>query len=180
MYTGHIGIALAVRGARQDLSLWLLCIASLMPDLIDFAALAGKVDTSLWTHTLPGMLGFGVVFFGLGWLAVRNVAAGVLTGLTRMAACSHVLGDLVTSRLTLWAGGPLAGLHLYLHPAMDFGLEAAVVLAGWWLYGTTLPRDRRFSPASWAIPALLLALLRIPGHSECRVTPRSWVCAVRR
>jgi len=155
MYTGHIGIALAVRGARHDLSLWLLCVAALMPDLIDFAAQAVKVDTSLWTHTLAGMLGFGVVFLGLGWLAARSVAAGLLTGIT---ACSHVLADLVTSRLTLWSGGPVAGLHLYLHPGLDFVLEAAVVLGGWYLYGHTLPASRRFSLASFAMLALLLAL----------------------
>jgi len=155
MYTGHIGIALAVRGTRQDLSPWLLCFAALMPDLIDFAARAIEVDTGLCTHSLPGMLGFGVVFFGIGWLAVRSVAAGLLTGLT---ACSHVLADLLTSRLTLWSGGPVVGLHLYLHPGLDFALEITVVLAGWWLYGRTLPPSRRFSPASFAMLALLMAL----------------------
>lgn len=155
MYTGHIGIALGIRGARQDLSLWLLCFAALMPDLIDFGAQAVKVDTSLWTHTLPGMLGFGAAFFGLGWLVARNVAAALLTGIT---AGSHVLADLLTSRLPLWAGGPVAGLHLYQHPALDFLLEAAVVLGGWWLYGRTLAPSRRFSLGSFAMLGLLLAL----------------------
>jgi hypothetical protein len=155
MYTGHIGIALAARGARRDLSLWLLCIAALMPDLIDFAPIPGRGDTSGWTHSLPGMLGFGVVFFALGRLTARSLAAAVLTALT---ACSHVLADLLTSRLTLWPGGPVAGLRLYRHPALDFSLEAAVVLVGWWLYSRTLPPVRRLSPASFAIPMLLLAL----------------------
>jgi hypothetical protein len=155
MYTGHIGIALAARGAHRSVNLWLLCTAALMPDLIDFAPVPWDLHARVWTHTLPDMLVEGCVFFAAGWLVSRSLAAGLITGLT---ACSHVPADLLTSRLTFWPGGQHYGLHWYRYPLLDFTLEALVVLAGWWLYGRTLPPSRRFSPASFAILVLLLSL----------------------
>jgi hypothetical protein len=155
MYTGHIGIALGAKGIQKHLSLWLLCLAALMPDLIDFSAQLVRSDTSLWTHTLPGMIASAAIFFAAGWIVTRSVILGVVTGIV---ACSHVLADLLTSRLTLWPGGPISGLHWYLHPLLDFGLEAVLVLGGWLLYGRSLPKSRRFSTASFAMLILLLAL----------------------
>jgi hypothetical protein len=155
MYTGHIGIALAVKGARSELSLWLLCFAALMPDLVDFSAQPFGADTSGLTHTLPGMLGEGVLFFLLGWAIVRNLGAALAAGLT---ACSHMPADLLTSRLVLWPGGPVAGLHWYRYHLLDLAVEATVVAVGWLLYGRTLPGPRRFSVASLAMLVLLLSL----------------------
>jgi hypothetical protein len=158
MYTGHIGLALGVKGFQKQVSLWLLCIAALMPDIVDFSAQAFKVDTSVWTHTLPGMVGATILFFTAGWILTRSVAAGFATGLL---ACSHVCVDLLTSRLQLWSGGPVAGLHWYRHPLLDFSVEAVVVLTGWLLYGRSLPDGKRFSPAS---VGMLLVLLVLQGY----------------
>lgn len=155
MYTGHIGIALGAKGCQEKVSLWLLCIAALMPDLIDFSAQIFHSDTSSWTHTLPGMLAAAALFFAAGWIATRTIAASVLVG---VVAASHVLVDLLTSRLALWPGGPLAGLHWYRRPMLDFGVEAAIVVSGWLFYGRSLPTGKRFSPASLAIVVMLLAL----------------------
>ena len=155
MYTGHIGLALGVKGYQKQVSLWLLCVAALFPDLIDFTAQLFKVETSVWTHTLPGMVGSTILFFAAGWIVTRSVVAGVATGLL---ACSHVCVDLLTSRLPLWWSGPVEGLHWYRRPLLDFGVEAAVVLTGWLLYGRSLPEARRFSAASFAMLLILLAL----------------------
>ena len=155
MYTGHIGLALGAKGFQRQLSLWLLCIAALLPDLIDFSAQLFGADTSLWTHTLPGMIGAAILFFTLGSMLTRSVISGAVIGLL---AASHFIVDLLTSRLRLWPGGLVAGLHWYRHPMLDFSVEAGVVLIGWFLYDRSLPANKRFSPASIAIVVILLVL----------------------
>ena len=155
MYTGHIGLALGAKGFQRQVNLWLLCIAASAPDLVDFSAQMFRIDTSLWTHTLPGMAGAAVLFFAVGWVLTRSVIASVVTGLL---AASHMTADLLTSRLRLWPGGPVAGLHWYLRPTLDFSIETFIVLVGWLLYGRSLPASKRFSPASIAIVVILLAL----------------------
>lgn len=157
MYTGHIGLALGVKGFQKQVSLWLLCVAALIPDIVDFSAQLLKVDTSVWTHTLPGMAGATILFFAVGWILTRNVNAAIATGLL---ACSHVCVDLLTSRLPLWSNGPVVGLHWYRHPTLDFSVEATVVLVGWLLYGRSLPGGKRFRPASLVMLLILLALQR--------------------
>ena len=156
MYTGHLGIALGAKGLRPDVNLWLLAIASLAPDLIDFSLqAAGGPDSTLWTHSLPASAAFGLFFFAVAWLLTRNMTAALLVGLV---ASSHVFADLITSRLQLWPGGPPAGLHWYRRPLLDLTVESAVVIAGWLLYVRTLSRERRFSLAAWAMLVLLLGL----------------------
>lgn len=156
MYTGHLGIALAAKGTRSGVSLWLLGVAALAPDLIDFSLQAmGYPDGGLWTHSLPASLGFGLVFLLLGLAISHNLASGLVVG---VVALSHVLLDLMTSRIRLWPGGPTAGLHWYRRPMVDFAIEAALVIGGWLLYGRSLPRTRRFSPAALAMLLVLLVL----------------------
>ena len=158
MYTGHVGLALGVKGFQKQVSLWLLCIAALSPDIVDFSAQMFHLDTSVWTHTLPAMAGATILFFAAGWILTRSVAAGLATG---FLACSHVCVDLLTSRLPLWSAGPVAGLHWYRHPLLDFSVEAATVLTGWLLYGRSLPDAKRFSLASFS---MLLILLILQGY----------------
>src|SRR5688572_30885343 len=53
----------------------------------------------------------------------------------------------------LWPGGPLVGLSLYERPALDFLVEAPVIVAGWLLYRRSLPALSRNSRYSMALLA---------------------------
>ena len=157
MFMGHLGIALGAKGARKKISLLILCLAAVTPDLIDFALEgAGHPNgAGLWTHSLAAMLAYAVFFFAAYSLVTKSYGAAVLVG---FVASSHVLADLITSHLMLWPAGPLLGLHLYLHRWADFTLETLVILAGWTWYIQTLPRQRRLSIGSVTILLVLIAM----------------------
>ena len=55
----------------------------------------------------------------------------------------------------MWQGGPEVGLLLYAKPALDFAIEAGVIVAGWSMYRRTLHRG---GWAAIAMVALLVAL----------------------
>ena len=157
MYMGHLGIALAAKGARRDVSLLVLCLAAIAPDLVDFSleGLGHVAGGGLWSHSLAAMVGYGVLFALCYGTATHRLGAALLVG---AVASSHVLADLVTSRMVLWRGGPPLGLHLYIHPRLDFLVEGSVILIGWWLYGTSLPDKRRFSVEAFGMLVVLLGL----------------------
>ena len=90
----------------------------------------------------------------LAWVAATR--DGTRAAAVGGAVFSHVLADLLTSRLPAWPGGPTVGLHLYRFDAVDVALEAAVVLVGWALYRRSLtPVQRR----TWPVRAILVAVL---------------------
>lgn len=157
MYMGHLGIALAAKGKRPEVSLLVFCLAAVAPDLVAFSALGlGHANLGdLWSHTLAAMGGYTILFFLVYWLFTRRLIAALYIG---AVAASHVLVDLITSHMPLWGGGPRIGLHLYLHPGRDFALEAAFILTGWFLYIQSLAPQRRLSPLSVGMLLLLLCL----------------------
>lgn len=156
MYMGHIGVALGARGLRPTVSLWVLVMAALASDLLDAAAGLAGVGSGVaypWTHSVPGTLALAMLGALAYAAATRDgIGAAVVGG----AVFSHVLGDLLTSRLPAWPGGPTVGLHLYRFDAVDFALEAAVVLFGWVLYRRSLTSSQR---RSWPTRGVLVAVL---------------------
>jgi hypothetical protein len=157
MFMGHLGIALGAKGFRKDISLTLLCLAAVGPDLVDFALEgSGRANgAGLWTHSLLAMLCYAAIFFAAYAFTTHNYRAALVVGIV---AASHVLVDLITSHMVLWQGGPPLGLHLYLHRLVDLLLESTVVLVGWLWYLKTLPQNRRISVPSVAILLVLLAM----------------------
>lgn len=157
MFMGHLGIALGAKGFRKDVSLIPLCLAAVAPDLIDFAMEGSghPKGAGLWTHSLAAMVCYAVAVFAICIFFTHDGEAAALLG---SVAASHVLVDLITSRMVLWPGGPPLGLHLYLHRWADLLLESAVVLGGWGWYLRTLPEKRRLSVPSIAILLLLLTM----------------------
>lgn len=155
MYMGHMGIGLGAKRFAREMPLWLLLVAALLPDLVD--ALAGLTPWAQWlqtySHTLAGVAAGAVAMGAVAWLIGCTVLAALTAALL---VISHLLADFVTSRIPLWRNGPVIGLGLYNHHALDFCVEALVILAGWWLYGGLLPRERRFH---WALLAMLVVLL---------------------
>ena len=156
MFMGHLGVALAAKGIRKEVSLALLCVAAVAPDLIDFAIPGNSGHgAGLWSHSIVAMFGYGFIFALVYRLTNHPTAEAALVG---SVAASHVLLDLVTSRMVLWNGGPPLGLHLYMHRYADLSLECLVILLGWLWYVRTLPQQRTLSFPSIAILLVLWAM----------------------
>lgn len=156
MYMGHLGIALAGKGLRPRVPLWAIVGAALASDLLDAGAgLVGAAGGAVypWSHSFLGALALALLVLLVYAAATHDLAGARLVG---AVAFSHVIADFFTSRLPAWPGGPEVGLHFYRYDAVDFTMEAALVLAGWWLYRRALPEKHR---RAWPVWAMLAALL---------------------
>jgi hypothetical protein len=138
--------------------LWALIIASQLPDWADATLCIAGITSStpgMLSHSFPA-IGILTLIGGLAYLAAtRDVVGAAFIGLL---VISHALGDYLTGTKPTWSGGPMIGLQLYHHPAIDFALEAGVIFAGWLLYRTSFPRGRRNSREVVSILGVLLAL----------------------
>jgi hypothetical protein len=158
VYAGHVGVALGAKGIRSTLPPWALIVASQLPDWTDATLCIAGLKSStpgMLSHSFPA-IGILTLLSGLAYLAAtRDVIGSAFIG---GLVISHALGDYLTGAKPTWNGGPMIGLQLYHHPAIDFALEAAVILAGWALYRTSFSRDRRNSREVFSILGVLLAL----------------------
>lgn len=161
MYAGHVGAALGAKGLRPSLPLWTLIIASQLPDWADATAcLAGITSATpgMYSHSLPAIGILTVVGALIYLIATRDLVGAAFVG---ALVISHALGDYVTGIKPTWSGGPMIGLRLYQHPALDFVAEAIVILAGWMLYRASVPKDRQGSREVWTMLGFLLAIQAI-------------------
>lgn len=153
MYIGHIAVGLAAKRVRPDVPVVALALATIAPDLGDIAlGLANLDHAGLYTHTVPAAIGWAIAVGLLGLLRYGAAAGVILAAL----CATHIPLDYVTSRMELWPSGPVIGLFLYATPAVDFAVEALVIVAGWSIYRRSLPVRAGWAPI--VMVALLLAL----------------------
>ncbi len=175
MYGGHVGIALAGKGFRRTIPLWLLLIATQLPDWTDVAVCASGISSGpseMLSHSLPAITVLAAVLSLLYYMARRDIGSSALVA---GIVVSHALADYLTGLKPTWPGGPNIGLGLYQQPAADFVVEAGVILIGWVIYRRSLPEDRRSSGAVMLIlvSVLLLQLAAsmsfalFPGIRKC-------------
>jgi len=143
MYTGHVGIALGAHGWKKTIPLWLLILASQLPDWADAGFCLADIRTPFpgtYSHSLPAIailaLGAALVYG-----AIERDPAGML--LVAAIVVSHAVADYFTGIKPTWPGGPIIGLELYRRPVVDFVLESLVVFAGWTIYRRSLRVDER-------------------------------------
>jgi hypothetical protein len=169
--TGHLGIAAAANATRRDSTLVWLLVASGAPDVVDalFVVARSCNPHGLYSHTVPAAALIAVVMGAAAYLGTNQRATGVLAALLVL---SHVPLDFITGYKLFWPGDELRGLRLYNWPALDFVLEAALTVFGWWLL-----RSRDWPPR-WAVTrgglvALLLfqAVTDVVGHQRGGVKP---------
>ena len=143
MYAGHLGFAIGAASFRRTIPLWLLLFAAQLPDWLDAGMCvvnANRGPNGLYTHGIPTVAACAVVLALLYALRARDTVGGLIVAVT---VVSHYALDYLTGIKPTWPGGPVIGLRLYERPLIDFTLEAATILLGWWLYRRTLPRDHR-------------------------------------
>lgn len=175
MYVGHVGIAIGAHGLRRTIPLWLLIVASQLPDWADAVVCIGGVRSTvpgMLTHSIPAVavLAAGVA---LAWYATSRDAPGAL--LVFAVVATHAIGDYFTGIKPSWPGGPLIGLQLYQRPAIDFALESAVIFLGWLIYRSSFPPEKRSSRGVYLVLAALIVIqlaadivfLTTPGLKKC-------------
>ena len=148
MYAGHMGFALGAHGLRRSVPLWILVIASQLPDWTDAAfCLAGvRPETpGILSHSFPAIAILALAA-AVGYGAISRDPVGIL--LVAAVVISHAAGDYFTGIKPTWSGGPM----------IDFILEAIVITAGWLVYRRSLPASSRSSRPVFALLTALLAI----------------------
>jgi len=175
MYGGHVGIALAGKGYRSSIPLWVLVIATQLPDWTDAAVCAAGVSsppTEMLSHSMPAIAVLAAVMAALYYLMQRDAVSSTIVALI---VVSHMLADFLTGLKPTWPGGPHIGLQFYQRPAIDFAIEAVIIVIGWVIYRRSLPGNRRSSPPAILLLASLLLLqlgasmsfVLFPGIKKC-------------
>ena len=175
MYVGHVGIALGAHGLRRTVPLWLLILASQLPDWADALFCVGGVRSTvpgMLTHSIPAVAVLAAVI-AFAWYASSRDAASA--SLVFAVVATHAVGDYFTGIKPSWPGGPLVGLHLYQRPAIDFALESAVIFLGWLIYRKSFPSEKRSSRGVYLVLLVLIVIqlaadivfLTTPGLKKC-------------
>ena len=147
MFVGHYGVSFAAKKADDSIPLWVLFLAVQWLDAIwaplvllgieKVRIVPGYTATNPldlyympYTHSLVAALVWSIAAAGAYHLLRRaNPRTSLLVGL---AVLSHWILDFVVHRpdLPLFDNSAKVGLGLWNHPAIAFGLEAALLLGG--------------------------------------------------
>ena len=158
MYAGHVGIAIGAKGLRKTIPLWLLVVASQLPDWADASLCLANIRTQvpgMYSHSLPA-IGVLALAAAAAYCVIERNVAGII--LVIAVVVSHAVGDYVTGLKPTWGGGPMIGLELYHRPVIDFLIESVVIFGGWLLYRRSLPPDRRSSRQAFEMVAVLIVI----------------------
>jgi hypothetical protein len=152
MIAGHVGVACAARARAPGVPLAWLLLASVSPDVVDYAFYAtGTCNLSgAYSHSLPAIAVIGGVLGAAAAWRTGSVRAGLWV---LAMVLLHLAADFVTGDKLLWPAGPKLGLHVYDVPTLDFLLELPIAIGGWWMLRRTSGAPR------WAVSPLTLAVL---------------------
>jgi hypothetical protein len=173
MFVGHYGVSFAVKKSAASVPLWVLFIAVQLLDvgwaplvllgvekvrIVPGITASNPLDLYFmpYTHSLVAALLWSAGAFVICRLAMREgntAAALVVAG----AVFSHWVLDFVVHRpdLPLYDNAAKVGLGLWNLPALAFGVEAALLFGGMWLYFRT-GVARRIATAAFGL--IMLAI----------------------
>src|SRR3954466_15410710 len=133
MYTGHIAIALAARGVRRDVPLWILVLATQACDWVELIVhpFTRRTVTEVYSHAYPFVVVTALALAGIVWVWKRSASAAATVLLVYL---SHPFADYITGFKPMWLGGPNVGLEVIQRPAVDFLVQALVCIVGVGIY----------------------------------------------
>lgn len=155
MYAGHAALATLAKGVRPRIPLALLIPVAFAPDWIEW--LLGAVDrhNRELSHSLVS-IGIGATVVAIVYLLVTRAGVDAMT--VWLTYVSHWPADFITGQKPTWPGGPIVGLFLYRHQAIDGIIECTVVLLCWLVYRRSLPVESRSRALGLLIPVGLIAM----------------------
>lgn len=152
MFVGHYGVSFAAKKYEASIPLWALFVAVQLLDVawapfvllgIEKVRIVPGITASNpldlyympYTHSLVAALLWSAAAFAV-WRLVRPRAGMTAALIVAVAVFSHWVLDFVVHRpdLPLYDNSAKVGLGLWNLPALAFGLEAALLLGGAWLY----------------------------------------------
>jgi hypothetical protein len=157
LYTGQVAIALAARGVRRDVPLWILVLASQGCDWVEMVVhrMTPRSMPDVYSHAVPFVLIPAIVFAAVVWAWKRSLGAAIAMLAVYL---SHPIADLVTGIKPLWLGGPNIGLGLIHNPLADLAAQAVLCAACAMVYSRSLSQSRHRLVAAGAPLAFLLSL----------------------
>jgi hypothetical protein len=179
MYVGHYAASLALKRVEKRASLGVLFLAVQFVDIVFFPlVLLGierlnivenftqsthfELEYMPYTHSLVAFLIWsGLAYALFRWVIVKSRSIALVVAL---AVMSHWLLDVIvhTPDLPLWNDASLKlGLGLWNNAVATYVLEAAILLAGLWLYLRSTEATARAGKYGMAIFVGLLLLINI-------------------
>ncbi|NIS89302.1 MAG: hypothetical protein GTN98_04355 [Woeseiaceae bacterium] len=179
MYVGHYAASLALKRFEKRASLGVLFLAVQFVDIVFFPlVLLGierlnivenftqsthfELEYMPYTHSLLAFLIWsGLAYALFRWVIVKSHSVAVVVAL---AVMSHWLLDVIvhTPDLPIWNdASPKLGLGLWNNAIATYALEAALLLAGLWLYLRSTSASTRTGKYGMTIFVLALLLVNI-------------------
>lgn len=159
MYVGHVAVALAAKGARPAIPLWFLVITAQAPDWLVIATRLSGHEFARVERFTETSISFVLVAIPLAlayYAGSRDVKSAAIVWLV---AASHAMCDYFTSTHTLLPGGIAQGLGWYKRPALDFAIEATLVVLAAFIYRRSLS-DRARRSATFVLMFSSLVLFQ--------------------
>src|SRR5438445_2726005 len=160
MFVGHYSVSFAAKRGDPSIPLWVLFIAVQLLDVawapfvlfgIEKVRIVPGITASNpldlyympYTHSLVAAILWSAAAYAVYRLAVPGSAKRAAP-LIAAAVFSHWILDFIVHRpdLPLYDNAAKVGLGLWNHPVVAFGLEAALLFGGMWLYFRTHPARR--------------------------------------
>lgn len=182
MFAGHLGAALVLGRAGRRVNAGVLVTAALLLDILlwlfillgwesvtipaDFAATHQPQFAFPYSHGLLAALLWSALVGALALALYSHLGADRVRAALLVAAAvfSHWLLDALVHRPELplvGSGSTSVGLSLWNQLPVALGLEAAIVVAGLWLFlkGSALARGRRIGLAALVLLTLVFTLI---------------------
>jgi membrane-bound metal-dependent hydrolase YbcI (DUF457 family) len=155
VYAGHAAIATLVKGVRPRIAIAFLLPVAFAPDWIEWLFdLFGRHNREI-SHSLISV-GVGATVVALVYLMITRARVDAMA--VWLTYASHWPADYFTGLKPTWPGGPMVGLFLYRHPLRDAAVESLIVVACWFVYRRSLPREARGRALGLLVPAGLIAM----------------------
>jgi hypothetical protein len=161
MFVGHYGVSFGAKRFAPSLPLWTLFIAVQLLDVfwapfilldIEKVRIVPGITASNpldlyympYTHSLLAALLWSAGAYVLSRLLAPRGIGGAAAFVVALAVLSHWILDFLVHRpdLPLYDNTAKVGFGLWNVPALAFGLEAALLFGGMWLYFGTSPVSR--------------------------------------
>ena len=166
---------MGAHGLRSTIPLWVLILASQLPDWADAVVCTTGMRaplTGMYSHSFAATGALAILATGSSAVMLRKWSSGLVVG---AIVVTHTLGDYVTGTKPTWPGGPMIGLQLYSAPGLDFIFETGIIIGAWMLYRLSFPPGRRNDARLLILPVTLIAIQAIadivlavtPSLSKC-------------